>query len=126
MKDFLRRLKKFYYHIVQIALENNSNFLTLVVNNMKLSAKYDTSNCFVQTWVVLNSDTIQIYKGCQYGFTPLNSTEDKSDWTFEEKIVDYGYELRCKGLFSVKNWGADKYLETFSNFSLETPQLTFF
>ena len=53
--------------------------------------------------MVLDSDTIQIYEGCQYGFTPLNSTEDKSDWTFEEEIVDYGYELCHTGLFSVKN-----------------------
>ena len=37
------------------------------------------------------SDTIQIYEGCQYGFTPLNSSEHKSDCTFEEEIVDYGY-----------------------------------
>ena len=43
--------------------------------------------------MVLDSNTIQIYKDCQYSLTPLNSTEDKSHWTFDEKIVDYGYEL---------------------------------
>ena len=32
--------------------------------------------------MVLDSDNIQIYESCQYGFTPLNSTGDKSDWTF--------------------------------------------
>ena len=96
------KTKQFYYHIVQIALDNISNFLTLVVNNMTLSVKYDTSNCFVQVWVVLNSDTIQIYKGCQYGFTPLNSTEDKSDWTFEEKIVDHGMNFVAKDYSQLK------------------------
>ena len=43
--------------------------------------------------MVLDSNTIPIYKGCQYGLTQMNSTEDKSDWTFDKKIVDYGYEL---------------------------------
>ena len=46
--------------------------------------------------MVLDSDTIQIYGGCQYGFTPLNSTGDKSNGTFEEKIVYYGLEFRRK------------------------------
>ena len=46
--------------------------------------------------MVLDSDTIQIYGGCQYGFTPLNSTEDKSNGAFEEQIVDYGLEFRSK------------------------------
>ena len=45
--------------------------------------------------------------------TPLNSTEDKSDCIFEGKIVDYGYELRRKGLFSVKNGEVSKYLKLF-------------
>ena len=54
--------------------------------------------------MVFDSKTIQIYKGrLSIYLTQLNSTEDKSDWTFEEKIVDYGYELRWKVLFSVKN-----------------------
>ena len=46
--------------------------------------------------MVLDSDTIQIYGGCQYGFTPLNSTEDKSNGAFEEQIVDNGLEFRRK------------------------------
>ena len=54
------------------------------------------------------------------------STEDKSDWTFEEEIVDYGYELGHTGLFSVKNWEISKYLETLSNFSIKTPELPLF
>ena len=61
---------------------------------MEISVKYPTSIWFVQVWVVFDSDTNQIYEGCQYGFTPLNLTEDKSDWTFEKEIIDYGYELR--------------------------------
>ena len=76
--------------------------------------------------MVLDSDTIQIYEGCQYGFTPLNSTEDKSDWTFEEEIVDYGYELYHTGLFSVKNWKVRKYIKTFSNFSIKISELRLF
>lgn len=52
---------------------------------MELSVKYTISNYFVQVWVVLDSDTIDIYKGCQYPFNPLSSTADNSDWTFEEK-----------------------------------------
>ena len=51
--------------------------------------------------MILDGDTIQIYEGRRYGFTSLNSTEDKSDWTFEEKIVDYDYELCRTGLFLV-------------------------
>ena len=58
---------------------------------MEISVKYTTSIWFVQVWVVLDSDTIQICEVCQYGSTPLNSTEDKSDYTFEEEIVDYDY-----------------------------------
>ena len=53
--------------------------------------------------MVLDRDIIQIYEGCQYGFNPLNSTEDKSNWTFEEETVDCGYELKHTGFFSVKN-----------------------
>ena len=53
------------------------------------------------------------------------STEDKSDWTFEE-IFDYGYELHRKGLFSVKNWEVRRYLETFSNLSIKPPELPLF
>ena len=49
--------------------------------------------------MVLDSDTIHIYKVCKYDFTPLNSTKDKSDWTFEEEIVDHGYKLCRTGLF---------------------------
>ena len=90
---------------------------------MEISVKYTTSIWFVQVWMVLDSDSIQIYEGCQYGFTPLNSAEDKFDWTFEEEILDYDYELHCTGLFSVKNWEVSKYLETFSNFSIKTPEL---
>ena len=56
-----------------------------------ISVKYTTSIWFVQIWVVLDSDTIQICEVCQYDSTPLNSTEDKSDYTFEEEIVDYDY-----------------------------------
>ena len=37
--------------------------------------------------MILDSDSIPIYKSCQYGFTPLNSTDDKSDWAFEEETV---------------------------------------
>ena len=54
------------------------------------------------------------------------STEDKSDWTFEEEIVDYGYELHRKGLFSVKNWQVSGYLETFSNLSIKAAELPLF
>ena len=86
---------------------------------MELSVKYTTSVCLVQVWVVLDRDIIQIYEGCQYGFNPLNSTEDKSNWTFEEETVDCGYELKHTGFFSVKNWEVGKYLETFSNFSIK-------
>ena len=32
---------------------------------MELSVKHTTLICFVQVSVVLDSDTIQIYKGCQ-------------------------------------------------------------
>ena len=54
------------------------------------------------------------------------STEDKSDWTFEEEIVDYGYELHRKGLFLVKNWKVSRYLETFSKLSIKAPELPLF
>ena len=50
------------------------------------------------------------------------STEDKSDWTFDEEIIDYGYELQCKRLFSAKHGEVSRYLETFSNFSKEFHQ----
>ena len=93
---------------------------------MHSAVKY-TLIYFVQVWVVFDSKTIQIYKGrLSIYLTQLNSTEDKSDWTFEEKIVDYGYELRWKVLFSVKNWEVSKYLETFSNFSIERQELPLF
>ena len=54
------------------------------------------------------------------------STEDKSDWTFEEEIVEYGYELHCKGLFLVKNWKVSRYLETVSNLPIKPPELPLF
>ena len=54
------------------------------------------------------------------------STEDKSDWTFEEEIIDYGYELHRKGLLSTKNWEVSGYLETFSNLSIKAPELPLF
>ena len=76
--------------------------------------------------MLLDSNTVWIYKSCQYGLTPLNSIEDKSDRTFDEKIVEYGYGLCCKELFSVKNGEVSKYLETFSNFSIKTPELLLF
>ena len=63
---------------------------------MEISVKKTASIWFVQVWLVLDSDTIQIYGGCQYGFTPLNSTEDKSNGAFEEQIVDYGLEFCSK------------------------------
>ena len=77
---------------------------------MELSVKYTTSISFTQVWLVLDSDTIQIYEGCQYGFTPLNSTENTSDWTFEEEIVNYyDNELCCtQDYFSVKKWQVSK------------------
>ena len=65
---------------------------------MEISVKYTTSIWFVEVWVVLDSNSIPIHEDCQYGLTPLNLTEDKSDWTFEEEIVDYGYKLCCTGL----------------------------
>ena len=43
--------------------------------------------------MALDRGTIQINEGCEYGFKPLNSTEDKSDWKFKEEIVNYDYEL---------------------------------
>ena len=52
--------------------------------------------------------------------------EDKSDWTFKEEIVDYGYQFCRKGLFSVKNWEVSRYSETFSNLSIKTPELPLF
>ena len=63
---------------------------------MEISVKKTASIWFVQVWLVLDSDTIEIYGGCQYGFTPLNSIGDKSNGAFEEKIVDYGLEFRRK------------------------------
>ena len=63
---------------------------------MEISVKKTASIWFVQVWLVLDSDTIQIYGDCQYGFTPLNSTWDKSNGAFEEKIVDYFLEFRRK------------------------------
>ena len=68
--------------------------------------------------MVLDRGTIQINEGCEYGFKPLNSTEDKSDWKFKEEIVNYDYELCWTKLFWVKNWEKSKYLETFSDFSI--------
>ena len=93
---------------------------------MEISVKYTTPIWFVQVWVVLDSDSIQIYDGWHYGFTPLNSTEDKSNWTFEEEIIDYGYELCHAGLFPVKKWKVSKYLKTFSNCSNKTTEAPLF
>ena len=75
--------------------------------------------------MVLDGGTIQIYKGCQYHLTLLNST-DKFDWILDKKSVDNGFELHCKGLFSVKNGEVSKHLETFSNFSIKTPEQPLF
>ena len=52
--------------------------------------------------------------------------EGKSNWTFKEEIVDCCYELCRKELFSVKNWEVSRYLETFSNLSIKTPELSLF
>ena len=45
---------------------------------------------------------------------------------FEEDIVDSGYELDRKGLFSAQNWEVSRYLETFSNLSVKAPTLPLF
>ena len=97
-KDFIITLYKLHWKTFQISV------WAPIVHNIELSVKNATLIWFAQVWVVLDNDTNQIYKGCQYGLTPLNSTEDKFNWTFEEKIVDYGYELFHKRLFSIKNW----------------------
>ena len=65
---------------------------------MEISVKYTTSIWFVEVWVALDGNSIPIHEDCQYGLTPLYLIEDKSDWIFEDEIVDYGYKLFCTGL----------------------------
>ena len=93
--NFIIKLYKLHWITFQISV------WVSIGHNIELSVKYTTSISFVQVGVVLDGDSIQIYEGCRYGFIPLNSAEDRSEWTFEEKIVDYGYELHCTGLFLV-------------------------
>ena len=128
MKDFFRKL------FFKLLLANCTNpigehfkFQSRLLQYIKeISVKYNTSIWFVQVWVVLDSDNIQIYESCQYSFNPLNSTGDKSDWTFQKEIIYCGYEFCRTGLFSVKNWEVSKYLETFSNFSIKILELPLF
>ena len=51
--------------------------------------------------VLLDSDTLQLYKKTRYGMVPSGLPTDTQSWSLEEVIEDYGYEQRGNRLYLV-------------------------
>ena len=68
---------------------------------MELSVKHTTLICFIQVSFVLDSDTIQIYKGCQQNINPIGHLRKELLTMAMNFITKDYYQLKTEKLADI-------------------------